>query len=114
MQSDYSKWLQFRLLDACVVSAIFCLFNSVYVLFSGWIHAVYSPVDSLTFSGNFLHSYAISEQLNSYDLECRIKVSCWTITRSNTLESSTSMYRLNWFFERWHIIIIHIIIQSAI
>ena len=84
MRSDYSNRLQFRLLNACVVSSTVCLSNSVYVLFSGWIHAVYSPVDSLTFSGNFLHSYAISEQLNSYDLECRIKVSSWTLTRSNT------------------------------
>lgn len=30
---------------------------------TGWIHAVYTPVDSLVFGGNFLHSLNISMQL---------------------------------------------------
>ena len=30
---------------------------------SGWIHAVYTPKDSLVFGGNFLHEGAISKQL---------------------------------------------------
>ena len=30
---------------------------------SGWIHAVYTPEDSLVFGGNFLHSFAIEKQL---------------------------------------------------
>jgi hypothetical protein len=36
---------------------------------SGWIHAVYTPVDSLVFGGNFLHSLAIRSQLQVYQLE---------------------------------------------
>ncbi|CAG0896830.1 unnamed protein product [Cyprideis torosa] len=36
---------------------------------SGWIHAVFTPVDSLAFGGNFLHSYSIPLQLSSYELE---------------------------------------------
>ncbi|OWR48267.1 JmjC domain-containing histone demethylation protein 1D [Danaus plexippus plexippus] len=30
---------------------------------TGWIHAVYTPTDSLVFGGNLLHSYAIEMQL---------------------------------------------------
>ena len=30
---------------------------------SGWIHAVYTPEDSLVFGGNFLHSLAVQKQL---------------------------------------------------
>jgi hypothetical protein len=30
---------------------------------TGWIHAVLTPVDSLVFGGNFLHSLNISMQL---------------------------------------------------
>lgn len=30
---------------------------------SGWIHAVWTPVDSLVFGGNFLHSLNIEMQL---------------------------------------------------
>lgn len=30
---------------------------------SGWIHAVWTPVDSLVFGGNFLHSLNIGLQL---------------------------------------------------
>ena len=29
---------------------------------SGWIHAVYTPEDSLVFGGNFLHSLAVQKQ----------------------------------------------------
>jgi hypothetical protein len=30
---------------------------------TGWIHAVMTPIDSLVFGGNFLHSYAIDLQI---------------------------------------------------
>uniref|UniRef100_A0A183CGI4 JmjC domain-containing protein n=1 Tax=Globodera pallida TaxID=36090 RepID=A0A183CGI4_GLOPA len=39
-----------------------------------WIHAVYTPVDSLAFGGNFLHSYAIPMQLRISETEKIIKV----------------------------------------
>jgi len=34
-----------------------------FIIPSGWIHAVYTPKDSLVFGGNFLHSFNIEEQL---------------------------------------------------
>ncbi|KAL3084281.1 hypothetical protein niasHS_009769 [Heterodera schachtii] len=40
---------------------------------SGWIHSVYTPVDSIVFGGNFLHSYAISTQIRVSTLEDNIK-----------------------------------------
>ena len=36
--------------------------NTIF-LPSGWIHAVYTPRDSLVFGGNFLHSYDIPLQI---------------------------------------------------
>lgn len=40
---------------------------------TGWIHAVYTPVDSLVFGGNFLHSLNIPIQLQIYEIEKRTK-----------------------------------------
>ncbi|CAH1784410.1 unnamed protein product [Owenia fusiformis] len=40
---------------------------------TGWIHAVLTPIDSLVFGGNFLHSYSIDLQLQVYELEKRVK-----------------------------------------
>ncbi|KAF5276696.1 hypothetical protein FQA39_LY06500 [Lamprigera yunnana] len=40
---------------------------------TGWIHAVLTPVDSLVFGGNFLHSLNIPMQLQIYDIEKKIK-----------------------------------------
>ncbi|XP_064605290.1 histone lysine demethylase PHF8-like isoform X2 [Liolophura sinensis] len=40
---------------------------------TGWIHAVFTPIDSLVFGGNFLHSYNIALQLKVYDIERRVK-----------------------------------------
>ncbi|XP_049527858.1 histone lysine demethylase PHF8 isoform X2 [Dermacentor silvarum] len=39
---------------------------------TGWIHSVYTSVDSMVFGGNFLHSFNIGLQLQVYDLEKRI------------------------------------------
>uniref|UniRef100_A0A914XLH6 JmjC domain-containing protein n=1 Tax=Plectus sambesii TaxID=2011161 RepID=A0A914XLH6_9BILA len=36
---------------------------------SGWIHAVWTPEDSLVFGGNFLHSLNIPMQLRIYEME---------------------------------------------
>uniref|UniRef100_A0A672FLC4 Lysine (K)-specific demethylase 2Bb n=1 Tax=Salarias fasciatus TaxID=181472 RepID=A0A672FLC4_SALFA len=41
---------------------------------SGWIHAVYTPVDTLVFGGNILHSFNIPMQLNIHEIENRTKV----------------------------------------
>ncbi|KAL8180128.1 UNVERIFIED_CONTAM: Lysine-specific demethylase 2B [Gekko kuhli] len=40
---------------------------------SGWIHAVYTPVDSLVFGGNILHSFNVPMQLRIYEIEDRTK-----------------------------------------
>lgn len=42
---------------------------------AGWIHAVYTPSDSIVFGGNFLHSFNIAQQLAVFDLEQGTKVS---------------------------------------
>uniref|UniRef100_A0A7E5A0S8 JmjC domain-containing protein n=1 Tax=Panagrellus redivivus TaxID=6233 RepID=A0A7E5A0S8_PANRE len=36
---------------------------------SGWIHAVYTPVDSMVFGGNFLHDLNVVKQLRVYKIE---------------------------------------------
>ena len=41
---------------------------------TGWIHAVYTPVDSLVFGGNFLHAYNVPGQLAIATLENKLKV----------------------------------------
>eukprot|EP00736_Rhodelphis_marinus_P008893 Rmarinus@m.97 len=41
---------------------------------SGWIHAVFTPVDTLVFGGNFLHGYSVEMQFKIMDLEDRTKV----------------------------------------
>uniref|UniRef100_A0A2C9KCL6 [histone H3]-dimethyl-L-lysine(36) demethylase n=1 Tax=Biomphalaria glabrata TaxID=6526 RepID=A0A2C9KCL6_BIOGL len=37
--------------------------GNTFIIPSGWIHAVYTPKDSLVFGGNFLHSFNIENQL---------------------------------------------------
>ena len=54
-----------------------CNFMSTYkskFYFSGWIHAVYTPLDSLVFGGNFLHSFSIAQQLVVAEIEQSTKV----------------------------------------
>ncbi len=41
----------------------------------GWIHAVYTPVDTLVFGGNFLHSFNIPMQMHISSIEDRTRVS---------------------------------------
>ncbi|XP_058808657.1 jmjC domain-containing histone demethylation protein 1-like [Phymastichus coffea] len=41
---------------------------------TGWIHAVYTPDDSLVFGGNFLHSFGIDKQLRVAQVEEQTKV----------------------------------------
>nr|XP_028595258.1 lysine-specific demethylase 2A isoform X2 [Podarcis muralis] len=45
-----------------------------FVIPSGWIHAVYTPMDTLVFGGNFLHSFNIPMQLRIYSIEDRTRV----------------------------------------
>jgi hypothetical protein len=48
--------------------------NETLIIPSGWIHSVYTPDDSLVFGGNFLHSYSIIRQLQSFKIESRTHV----------------------------------------
>ncbi|GAA5871428.1 hypothetical protein JCM16303_000751 [Sporobolomyces ruberrimus] len=41
---------------------------------TGWIHAVYTPSDSIVIGGNFLHSLSIPTQLRIYEIELATKV----------------------------------------
>lgn len=45
------------------------------VIPTGWIHAIYVPVDSLAIGGNFLHSFSIKKQLRILEVEETLKVS---------------------------------------
>ncbi|XP_028135953.1 lysine-specific demethylase 7B-like isoform X2 [Diabrotica virgifera virgifera] len=56
---------------------------------TGWIHAVYTPVDSLVFGGNFLHGLNIGMQLSVYEIEKKIK------TEKKFLYPNFEM--INWF-----------------
>ena len=47
--------------------------GNTILLPTGWIHAVYTPCDSLVFGGNFLQSYNIPLQLKCYEVELRLK-----------------------------------------
>jgi Cupin-like domain len=40
----------------------------------GWIHAVYTPIDSIVIGGNFLHGLDIAKQIDVHSLEMRTRV----------------------------------------
>ena len=48
--------------------------GNTFFIPSGWIHAVYTPDDSLVFGGNFLHSFAIEKQIRVAQIEEITKV----------------------------------------
>lgn len=48
--------------------------GNTFLIPTGWIHAVYTPEDSLVFGGNFLHSYGIVKQLKVAQVEDSTKV----------------------------------------
>ena len=48
--------------------------GDTFMIPSGWIHAVYTPADSLVFGGNFLHSFGIDKQLKIAMVEEATKV----------------------------------------
>lgn len=41
---------------------------------SGWLHAVYTPVKSLVFGGNFLHSFSFENQIKVWQTEKELGV----------------------------------------
>ena len=48
--------------------------GNTFLIPSGWIHAVFTPEDSLVFGGNFLHSFAIEKQIRVAQIEEITKV----------------------------------------
>ena len=48
--------------------------GDTFMIPTGWMHAVYTPDDSLVFGGNYIHAYNIPMQLKVYDIEERIHV----------------------------------------
>ena len=48
--------------------------NQTLIIPTGWIHAVYTPVDSIVIGGNFLHGLDIQGQLDIHCLETRTRV----------------------------------------
>lgn len=53
---------------------IYLTAGNTFFIPSGWIHAVYTPTDSLVFGGNFLHSFGIVKQLKIAQVEDATKV----------------------------------------
>ncbi|KAG6865888.1 hypothetical protein C0991_010969 [Blastosporella zonata] len=48
--------------------------GNTMIIPAGWIHAVYTPVDTLVFGGNFLHSYDVGKQLRVRKIEIATQV----------------------------------------
>ncbi|KAF5365765.1 hypothetical protein D9758_003174 [Tetrapyrgos nigripes] len=48
--------------------------GNTMIIPTGWIHAVYTPVDTLVFGGNFLHSYNVATQLRVREIEIKTHV----------------------------------------
>lgn len=48
--------------------------GNTFFIPTGWIHAVFTPEDSLVFGGNFLHSFGIEKQLRVAQVEDVTKV----------------------------------------
>ncbi|TXT09207.1 hypothetical protein VHUM_02681 [Vanrija humicola] len=64
---------------------------------AGYIHAVFTPVDSIVFGGNFVHSYDIPTQLRMRQIEIDTKVPqrfrfpffeklCWFVAEKNVFD----------------------------
>ncbi|KAF9472602.1 JmjC domain-containing histone demethylation protein 1 [Pholiota conissans] len=48
--------------------------GNTMIIPTGWIHAVFTPVDTLVFGGNFLHSYDVATQLRVREIEIATQV----------------------------------------
>lgn len=46
--------------------------GETFIIPSGWIHAVYTPINSLVVGGNFIHSFSIQTQLKCYEIETTV------------------------------------------
>lgn len=64
--------LHYDTVDSVLYSSL--LFHNYVFCTPGWIHAVYTPEDTLVFGGNILHSFNIPMQLTIHEIENRTKV----------------------------------------
>ncbi|TEB36060.1 Clavaminate synthase-like protein [Coprinellus micaceus] len=48
--------------------------GNTMIIPAGWIHAVYTPVDTMVFGGNFLHSYNVATQVRVRNIEIATQV----------------------------------------
>ncbi|KAF9532383.1 jumonji superfamily protein [Crepidotus variabilis] len=68
---QYTTWLG----DMCDdVYKVELVQGNTMIIPSGWIHAVHTPVDTLVFGGNFLHSYDVPTQLRVREIEIATQV----------------------------------------
>lgn len=58
----------------CFIFRLKLVAGDTLLIPTGWIHSVFTPVDSLVFGGNYLLSYNIPLQLEIYDIEHRTRV----------------------------------------
>lgn len=80
--SKYQKWSgSSRLQESTwlgdqvnVVYKVSLTAGQTMIIPTGWIHAVHTPIDSLVFGGNFLHSLNIPLQLRIHQIEDSTKV----------------------------------------
>ena len=61
-------------------------------ILTGWIHGVHTPVDSLVFGGNFLHSFNIPMQLRIWDIENNTHVRNLFMLLAGRLEMHVVLY----------------------
>jgi len=71
--ADITDYSYFGNSVTSVHQLVLCPGQTVFIP-AGWIHAVYTPVDSLVFGGNFMHNFNIKMQLEVYALEKRTAV----------------------------------------
>ena len=50
-------------------SHVHLVMGNTMIIPTGWIHAVYTPVDTMVIGGNFLHGMNIKGQLDIYNVE---------------------------------------------
>ncbi|KAF8810703.1 jumonji superfamily protein [Phlegmacium glaucopus] len=77
----YERWsgseLQYQAWLGDMVDEVFkveLVQGNTMIIPSGWIHAVYTPIDTLVFGGNFLHSYGVETQIRVRNIEIATQV----------------------------------------
>ncbi|KAJ7184115.1 jumonji superfamily protein [Mycena filopes] len=76
----YERWSGTELQSAWLgdmvdeVTKIVLTAGNTMIIPSGWIHAVYTPVDTIVFGGNFLHSFAMPMQIKIRKIEIATQV----------------------------------------